>query len=456
MSGVEDLPVVDVLLLTRPHSRPPRWVVDGIERQQGVRVRLHVGTGWPERTDTNRWQTIARGRNELKQMGSAPWVMFVDDDVELHPRCIRTLVDGLRQAPALAALAADSEGEHRQPEWRGHVGMAACLFRREVLEKLPFRATLEACECLCCQVDLKAAGWGIAYERRAQAKHFGVIKRFLRTAPDRSPSAVSVEQATVMAAFDRRDFERFQKPFLKSLRNWGNREPVIAVAYGLYPSERRRLAALPGVRVEARPANGEMAPVRRLDDFAEITRRLPSHTPVAYWDVADVVFQNSLAPLWQLVAKNPQQLLAVIEPKSYPYNGVIPAWALSINDPVHRQRAWSLLQQSPFLNSGFAAGTAAVMHGYFETARHMRRGPELSGTTDWGDQMCLNLYCHTDRIRWQPIPEHWNYCVHDRPPGEVHILPNGIITSRRLGKIAVAHGNARSLRQYVLLPHASV
>jgi hypothetical protein len=194
-----------------------------------------------------------------------------------------------------------------------------------------------------------------------------------------------------------------------------------------------------------------MAPVRRLRDFAEATGQLSDDVPVAYWDVADVVFQSSLHPLWAEVVRHPGKLLAVVEPKSYPENGIIPAWSLSIRDPAHRHRAMSLLRRNGFLNSGFAAGTASTMRSYFDAAWRMRHGPELFGTSDWGDQMCLNLYCHEAPARWRAIHEGWNYCVHDRPAGEVRVMPDGIIWSRRIGKVPVVHGNARSLRQFAIL-----
>ena len=58
-----------------------------------------------------------------------------------------------------------------------------------------------------------------------------------------------------------------------------------------------------------------MVPVRRLHDFARLTAELAGDTPVAYWDVGEVLFQDSLKPLWNLVAANPGKLLAVAEPR---------------------------------------------------------------------------------------------------------------------------------------------
>jgi lipopolysaccharide biosynthesis glycosyltransferase len=193
-----------------------------------------------------------------------------------------------------------------------------------------------------------------------------------------------------------------------------------------------------------------MPPIRRLLDFQGLLTGLPSETPVAYWDAADVYFQNSLAPLWQLVRANPDRLLAVREPVGYPRNRAVTKWSHSIRDPFWRQRAFELMKVGPFLNSGFAAGTARVMLAYLREAHRLRHARELAGTTDWGDQMALNLYCHLDPDRWLEIDEGWNFCAHDRPQGDVHVQPDGRVVSRRGTNIQVSHGNAHSLRKLEL------
>jgi lipopolysaccharide biosynthesis glycosyltransferase len=193
-----------------------------------------------------------------------------------------------------------------------------------------------------------------------------------------------------------------------------------------------------------------MPPIRRLLDFQGFVAGLPPETPVAYWDAADVYFQGSLSPLWRLVQDNPDRLLAVREPVGYPRNRAVAKWSHSIRDPFWRQRAFELLKVGPFLNSGFAAGTARVMLAYLGEAHRLRHSRELTGTTDWGDQMALNLYCHLDPDRWIEIDEGWNFCAHDRPRGDVHVEPDGRVVSRRGTNIHVTHGNAHSLRKLEL------
>ncbi len=428
---------VDVVLLHRPGDSPQHDVVAAIRNQQGVHVNLHVHVGHPEPTDFNRWFTIARARNQMKYHGLDPWVMFVDDDVILEPNCVFRLLCALKQNSTLAAVGADYSNDQIRLGRSGHVALGATLWRRAVLEKLQFRATQQWCECWCAAHDLRSNGIEIAYVKSAHAQH---LKRSLTRG----------SSGHVLAAFDRRDIRRFVHHFLASLRASGNHGQVLAVGYGLYPSEARVLAALPNLRLEVVANNGQMVPVRRLHDFARLTANLEPNTPVAYWDVADVVFQDSLAPLWDLIAAKPGKLLAVAEPKGYPQNAVIPAWSLSIRDRTARARAFALLKQNPFLNSGFAAGSAAAMHAYFSRGEAMLKGPELKGTLDWGDQMALNVYCHSDPARWESIDQRWNYCVHDRPVGEVFIK-GGVVHSKCQPNLAVVHGNARSLRQFGLV-----
>src|ERR1700692_3520830 len=104
---------VDVVVLTRDGGPPPERVPRAIEAQKSrdLSVRLHVLAGTPRPDDPSRWATIARARNAGKRLGSAPWVMFVDDDVVLAGGCIERLVHGLCCRPGYAALAADYLGE---------------------------------------------------------------------------------------------------------------------------------------------------------------------------------------------------------------------------------------------------------------------------------------------------------------------------------------------------------
>ncbi len=430
--------VVDVVLLHRPGDTPKSEVIEAIKRQVGVHVRIHYHVGTRHAADFNRWYTIARARNEMKRCGTEPWIMFVDDDVVLADDCIWQLLRGLAGDPHLGAAGADYANDRARIDRRGHIALGATLWRRSVLARLHFRATEQLCECWCAVLDLRHNGIEIAYIEAAQAKHL-------------KPDLSIAKRACVLAAFDRRDLRRFEHHFLATLRASGNTEQVLAIGYGLYPSEANALSRLPNLRLQSLPNNGQMVPVRRLHDFARLTAELAGDTPVAYWDVGDVLFQDSLKPLWNLVAANPGKLLAVAEPRGYPLNAVIPAWSLSIREQAARLRAFSLLKNNAFLNSGFAAGSAATMHAYFARGHAMLHGPELLGTSDWGDQMALNIYCHSKPSGWISLDQRWNYCVHDRAVGEVYVGSDSRVYSKTHANLAVIHGNARSLRQFALV-----
>lgn len=457
-------PAIDLVVITRDASPLQAEVKSAIDRQRGVQLNVHRVIGEKKTSDLNRWETIARARNAGVVRGDSPWLMYLDDDVILGEDCVHRLYHALSARENYAALAADYLGEASPHKRARHVAMGATLFRRSVLRRQPFRSEVQKCECMCCCEDLRRTGMRIDYLGLAKAWHLPADKKpeHGTTRPDASTSCSSksaekaidpqvVDDAKIFVAFNRRDLTRFRDLFLRTLRGSGNLQDVIAVAYGLYPSELRNLSRLPGVHVVRRVVNGQMPPVRRLDDFAELASALPSRTPVAYWDAGDTVVQDRLDQLWMLTQRHPEKLLAAREPVGYPYNAAIRGWTHSIRHPEKRRRAFELFATHPFLNSGFAAGTASVMHQYFSEASRLRRSSDLLGTTDWGDQTALNLYCHSDRSRWQEIADGWNFCLHDRRRGEVHLTPHGKFTNVHGSPIHVVHGNARSLAKLAIV-----
>jgi hypothetical protein len=439
-----------VVVLTRDTSPLRPEVQRGIDAQRGVVVRLHRVIGERRPEDPNRWATIARARNLARLQGESPWVLFLDDDVELDPDCLRALVTWLMQRRDYGAVAANYLGLGGRLENTPHVAMAATLFRRHIVRRIRFRWKPGRCECQCCCDDLRAMGLGITYLLAAKARHLERQQDSPATLPpasQASPRGLQANPAAILAAFNRRHYDRFRHQFLRSLRSAGNKERVIVVGYGLYPSERRVLAQTAGVEVVHRPVNGIMPPIRRLRDFQPIVAALPPDTPVAYWDAGDVAFQAPLAELWQTVVKHPDKLLVVREPKGHPENRAVAAWTLSIRDPQARQLAFDLLTRSPFLNAGFAASTAATMLRYLRAADRLRHSEALEGSSDWGDQAALNLYCHSQPHAWTEVADGWNYCLLDRPWGEVYVRRDGRLVSRKGSPIRVIHGNARSLRK---------
>lgn len=432
---------IDVVILTRDEGPLDSEVEQALRDQRQVRIRVIRIVGQPLSGERHRWQTIARARNEGKAQATAPWVLFLDDDVVLGRDTIYQLWEALSRRSNLAAIAANYQTTGMPPWGHRHIAMGATLFRASVLRLIRFRYDPRQCECQCCCDDLRKHGWGIDYLPQATAIH---QKRLAE-----SQDSATALPPRVLTAFDRRDVFRFEKQFLATLRKSGNRFEVSAVTYGLYPSEVARLSALPGVTVHPHTVDGRMAPIRRLEDFARLTATFDPRTPIAYWDCADVFFQASLIPLWEEARRRPELILAVREPNGYPDNPAIDEWTRTIHDPRARRRAFDLLSQNPFLNSGFVAGLAGPMHTYFQSASRSMSGPDLSGTLDWGDQTALNFYCHSHPHRWHEVEVGWNYCVHDRH-GEIELGMDGVVTSRKGKPVYVVHGNARSFRHLAL------
>jgi len=456
---INNFPTIDLVVLTRDDRPLTTTVQASIQAQTGVKIRLHRVIGSANDQDQSRIATIVRARNEAVRRAKGPWLMFLDDDVVLEPDCVARLHYGLASRPNYAGFGADYLGEASKYGSSSHVAMGATMFRRSVLEQTTFRLEENKCECLCCCEDIRRTGARIEYLPGTKASH--LVKENGRILCDQ-PIAVATSnklkhdatlstRAKILVAFNRRDVRRFREVFLRMLRAYGNQQEVIAVGYGLYPSEIGLLSRSTGVRVISKSVNGQMPPVRRLRDFGEITATLNPSASVAYWDASDIIVQASLDPLWNIVQSNPEKILGVREPIGYPQNTAIFGWTRTIQDPLMRHRAFELLSTRPFLNSGFSAGTASAMHRYFTEATRLRESSALRGSTDWGDQTAFNLYCHSDHDRWLEVPDGWNYCVHDRPAGEVHVTPDGRINCRSGTPIHVVHGNARSLVKLAII-----
>ena len=340
---------------------------------------VHRLTGTPRPGDPNRWETIARARNQGRTLGASPWVMCLDDDVVLEPDCLAQLLEGLQRRPEFAALAADSAGEMSRIwehwDYPSHVGMAAVMFRRQRLAELTFRWEDDKCECLCCCEDLRAASQGIGYHpgalgmasatgRRSGPTHRcpiqlartidrrnrqPAVRATTQTRPDprglRSPRPAQVSHAVSA------DSSRLGQPRAGvGLRLW-----PLSVGTGAA----RKLSR--ASRSMAVPHDGVCPALRRLRDFQCVVAEWPEDTPVAYWDAGDVLFQGPLGPLWDMVDAHPDILLIAAEPKSYPENPVIRMWSDRVLDPSARARAFEIMSTHVFLNSGFAAGTASAL-----------------------------------------------------------------------------------------------
>ena len=461
-----DLDAVDLIVLTRDGRPPPAPVCAAIAGQ-GPGVRVHVVAGASRPDDVNRWDAITRARNAGRSLGSAPFVMYLDDDVVPAPGCVAALVDGLRRRPGHAALAVDLLGE-TDPTGFGlpgpHVGMGAVMFRREALAFLRFRWEPGRCECLCCVDDLRAGGLGIDYLPGPLGRHLPELTAAARargpaTAPAPpcpAPSAaLPAGSPRVMTAFNREHFARFRRLFLTTFHASGNREQVSAVAYGLTPTEQRALARLPGVEALVLPNNGVNPAIRRLFDFQRVVAGLPPGTPVAHWDAGDVVFQGPLGPLWDLARAFPDQALVVREPIAFFRNETAMEWVLAIDDLGASRDAFLRIARGTYVNGGFAAGTARAFFGYLAETHRIRHSRSMAGSTDWSDQTALNIDFNTRPSRYRLIPDGWNYCLCARDPEDFRVARGGLVVSNDGAPVTVVHGNARTLPWFELSHHAA-
>ncbi len=384
--------------------------------------------------------------------------MFLDDDVIPGPECIRRLLTALTRWPAFAAVAADYLGESQGRVHSGHVGMGATLFRRSALERIRFRNTADRCECQCCCDDLRALGLNVGYVPTAHAEHRNADRPREDHRQAKPPSCVLPCHRLaprIVVAFDSNHLSLFRKVFLPSLRGANNDEPVTAVAYGLSRDQQEALATEENVEILAFPDNGINPSLRRLKGFEIALQRWPTQTPVAYWDARDVKFQTSVAPIWQFVRENPDKMLVVHEPISHPENRAVAEWTLSILEPHFRRQVFGLLSQRPFLNAGFAAGTAEALLHYLRESQRLRAEGTLRGSTDWGDQTTFNLYCHLNPQRWKAIDSGWNFCLCHRHLGRDYHVTSPDRQGRFLVRhangetVPVVHGNAGSMGQLV-------
>ena len=374
--------------------------------------------------------------------------MFLDDDVVLPRDGIAKLLKDLQQHPHTGALAirylSKPDKNHRGSD--SHVSMGATLFRLSALRSIRFRFDEGKCECQCCCDDLRSLGFTISYHPSLSAKHLGIERRGPKPADTLDQN--KTQGGVVLAAFDRRDWRKFRDRFVGSLRRSDNQERIIAFAYGLRPSEIRILSVLPRVEIVSRPNSSVAVPIRRLKDFQSATRDLSPSTPVAYWDSGDVLFQQRLTPLWQLVEQHPHKLLVVCEDYGHPENTAVHEWTHTITDAVARTKAFEIMSQNPFINSGFAAGTAASMLNYLQEGHRLRHSHLLKGTRDWGDQTAMNLYCYLQEGRHRLIDEQWNYCLTGRDKQQYFVSGGTICDRSNSRPIAVVHGNAKRLERF--------
>ena len=124
-------------------------------------------------------------------------------------------------------------------------------------------------------------------------------------------------------------------------------------------------------------------------------------------------------------------------------------WTASIRDPSERRRTIEIFHSHPFVNAGFAAGTARTFMDYLPVANRLL-DTALVGVGWWGDQVAFNRYIHENPGAWREVPDAWNYCLGCRDPRTYRIRPDGRVESRDGHPVHVVHGNGRTLGNWVL------
>jgi len=161
---------VDVLTVLAPGECMRPEALAALSDQGAVHLRHHQE--WePRRAGENRYQAIARARNQIKQWGQSPYLLFLDRDVVLPQGGIERLVLWLLFNPGYAGIGFNYQDPAPTPA--PHVALGATLFVRGILERFSFRAAAGQCECACLCTDLRAAGYQIDYFPGYRATHVG-------------------------------------------------------------------------------------------------------------------------------------------------------------------------------------------------------------------------------------------------------------------------------------------
>ena len=251
-------------------------------------------------------------------------------------------------------------------------GWEPLSFRREALARLTFHWEPGRCECQCCCDDLRRMGLGIAYLPRTGDPRAASGSRSHHVILGRRPCCNEMGSRArlsrdlephILTTFDRRHLNRFsssscRRSAKRAMTRWSRRwRTGSGPANGessrrppgsrRVPRGRRRLSVdPPAPRLPGR----DRTMARRVHPSRTGTRATSSsRAPLHRFGTWSAIIPTGSSPSANLASPGKLGRLGM---------------DLSIHDPSARKFAFDLLSTRPFLNGGFAAGTARAMLDY--------------------------------------------------------------------------------------------
>jgi hypothetical protein len=90
------------------------------------------------------------------------------------------------------------------------------------------------------------------------------------------------------------------------------------------------------------------------------------------------------------------------------------------------------------------------MRRYLQGAEQLLNSSAIQGSSDWGDQTAMNLYCHSNPDTWREIPSGWNYCLVGLSPKDYQFGLDGQTQRLDGDPLYVVHGAGGTLRRWDL------
>ena len=134
----------------------------------------------------------------------------------------------------------------------------------------------------------------------------------------------------------------------------------------------------------------------------------------------------------------------VREPVGIGESPVIVPWTDHIEDPVVRRETRELLSAMPFINAGFAAGTAGALMRYLREGDRLLN-TDLKGVLHWGDQVAMGIIFIIIRTPGERSPTAGTTASSSANTGPTGLGRTGEWRVPIEAPVHVVHGNGRTL-----------